>query len=50
MKRKYISPEMDIMKLDKTDIIITSDLGGKGITFNGDEIDENGNVIWTGWY
>lgn len=29
MKKKYTSPEMDIMKLDKTDIIITSDLAEK---------------------
>ena len=47
MKKKYTSPEMDIMKLD---IIITSDLGGSGMTSNGSEIDENGNIIWTGWY
>lgn len=50
MKKKYTSPEMDIMKLDKADIIITSDLGGSGMTSNGSEIDENRNIIWTGWY
>ena len=47
MERRYISPEMDIIEFDTTDVITTSgELGGEkpGLT---DVIDVNGITDWS---
>ena len=43
MKKKYISPEMDIIEFDTKDVITTSGIGGEAI-------DVNKNTNWSDFY
>ena len=44
MKKKYISPEMDIIEFDTKDVITTSGIGGDIL------IDVNKNTNWSDFY
>lgn len=49
MKKKYISPEMDIIEFDTKDVITTSGIGGTAGIPN--EADMNGEeYIWSDFY
>lgn len=50
MKKKYISPEMEIIEFDTIDVITTSGMGGEGLGSNEDAVDANGNYIWSDFY
>lgn len=50
MKKKYISPEMEIIEFDTKDVITTSGMGGEGLGSNEDAVDANGNYIWSDFY
>lgn len=51
MKKKYISPEMDIIEFDTKDVITTSGIGGlEGKDPNADAVDAEGNLIWSDFY
>lgn len=51
MKKKYISPEMDIIEFDTKDVITTSGIGGvQGDDPNADAVDAAGNLIWSDFY
>ena len=44
MKKKYISPEMDIIEFDTKDVITTSGIGGGGQAANEEMTDASGNI------
>ena len=48
MKKKYISPEMDIIEFDTKDVITTSGIGGGNPTDT--LIDVNKNTNWSDFY
>lgn len=50
MKKKYISPEMDIIEFDTKDVITTSGIGGTEGVANEGQVDDAGNIIWSDFY
>ena len=50
MKKKYISPEMDIIEFDTKDVITTIGIGGEAGDPADTLIDVNKNTNWSDFY
>ena len=50
MKKKYISPELDIIEFDTKDVITTSGIGGEAGDSTNTLINVNKDTNWSDFY